>query len=109
MRVIPDLSISPEKVFFVISKSRRSDSEAGGDGVVLDFGDDDMSYGRGGRGETPPTVRSSRASSALSMLTSRSISWRWPGSAAATVISRRVALMPDAASASVKEKLQWTS
>lgn len=51
MRVIPNLSISPEKVFFVISKSRRSDSEAAGSGVALDFGDDDMGYGRGGRGE----------------------------------------------------------
>ena len=52
MRVIPNLSISPEKVFFVISKSRRSDSEAAGSGVIPDSGDDDMSYGRGGRGET---------------------------------------------------------
>jgi hypothetical protein len=51
MRKIPDLSISPEKIFFVISKSRQSDSEAGGGGVILDSGDDDMSYGRGGRGE----------------------------------------------------------
>lgn len=46
MLAIPNLSISPEKVFFVISKSRRSDSEAAG-GVVLDTGDDDISYGRG--------------------------------------------------------------
>lgn len=52
MRVIPNLSISPEKVFFVISKSRRSDSEAAGNGVILESGDDDMSFGRGGRGET---------------------------------------------------------
>jgi len=51
MRTIPNLSISPEKVFFVISKARRSDSEAGGGGVILDSGDDDMSYGRSGRGE----------------------------------------------------------
>ena len=51
MRKIPDLSISPEKIFFVISKSRQSDSEAGGGGVILDSGDDDMSYGGGGRGE----------------------------------------------------------
>jgi len=48
MPVIPNLSISPAKVFFVISKSRRSDSEAAGGGVIVDFGDDDLSYGRGG-------------------------------------------------------------
>jgi len=51
MRTIPNLSISPEKVFFIISKSRQFDSETGGGGVILDSGDDDMSYGRGGRGE----------------------------------------------------------
>lgn len=51
MRKIPDLLISPEKVFFVISKSRQSDSEAAGGGIIGDSGDDDMSYGRGGRGE----------------------------------------------------------
>ena len=50
MRTIPNLSISPEKVFFIISKSRQFDSETGGGGVILDSGDDDMSYGRGGRG-----------------------------------------------------------
>lgn len=49
MRKIPDLSISPEKVFFIISKSRQSDSEASGS-VIPDFGDDDASYGRRGRG-----------------------------------------------------------
>src|SRR6516225_11828055 len=51
MRTIPNLSISPEKVFFIISKSRQFESETGGGGVILDSGDDDMSYGRGGRGE----------------------------------------------------------
>src|SRR5512143_924047 len=51
MRTIPNLSISPEKVFFIITKSRQSESETGGGGVILDTGDDDMSYGRGGRGE----------------------------------------------------------
>jgi hypothetical protein len=51
MRTIPNLSISPEKVFFIISKSRQFESETGGGGVSLDSGDDDMSYGRGGRGE----------------------------------------------------------
>lgn len=51
MTTIPNLSISPEKVFFIISKSRQSDSGAAAGGVILDSGDDDMSYGRGGRGE----------------------------------------------------------
>ena len=51
MTTIPNLSISPEKVFFVISKSRQSDSGAAGGGVILESGDDDLSYGRGGRGE----------------------------------------------------------
>ena len=51
MRSIPNLSISPEKVFSIISKSRQSDSEAGGGGVILDSADDDMSYGRAGRGD----------------------------------------------------------
>ncbi len=50
MRKIPDLSISPEKVFFIISKSRQSDSEASGAGVISQSGDDDVSYGRRGRG-----------------------------------------------------------
>lgn len=50
MRKIPDLSISPEKIFFIISKSRQSDSDAAGGGIIRDSGDDDMSYGRGGRG-----------------------------------------------------------
>lgn len=49
MRTIPNLSISPEKVFFIISKSRQFESETGGGGVSLDSGDDDMSYG--GRGD----------------------------------------------------------
>jgi len=51
MRKIPDLSISPEKVFFIISKSRQTDSGESGGGVIHESGDDDMSYGRGGRGE----------------------------------------------------------
>lgn len=51
MTTIPNLSISSEKVFFVISKSRQSDSGAAGGGVILESGDDDLSYGRGGRGE----------------------------------------------------------
>jgi len=48
---IPNLSISPEKVFFVISKSRQLENEMGGSGVILDSGDNDLSYGSIGRGE----------------------------------------------------------
>ncbi|WFU38051.1 DUF3775 domain-containing protein [Bradyrhizobium sp. CB82] len=51
MPAIPNLAISPEKVFFIIAKSRQSDSGADGGGVILDSGDDDMSYGRSGRGD----------------------------------------------------------
>lgn len=51
MRTVPTLSISPEKVFFIVSKSRQAESDSGGGGVILDSGDDDKSYGRGGRGE----------------------------------------------------------
>lgn len=50
MRTAPNLSISPEKVFFIIAKARQSDSDAGG-GVILGAGDDDLSYGPRGRGE----------------------------------------------------------
>ena len=30
MRKVPNLSISPEKVFFIVAKARRSDGEAAG-------------------------------------------------------------------------------
>src|SRR6266567_2443472 len=41
MRKVPNLSISPEKVFFVIAKSRQSDSNANDSDLVADP-DDDM-------------------------------------------------------------------
>ena len=41
MRKVPNLSISPEKVFFIITKSRQSDSSANESDLVADP-DDDM-------------------------------------------------------------------
>lgn len=40
MRKVPNLSISPEKVFFIITKSRQSDSSATGSGSGSDSSDD---------------------------------------------------------------------
>lgn len=40
MRKIPNLSISPEKVFFIVAKVRRSDGEAAGLDLASDAGDD---------------------------------------------------------------------
>jgi hypothetical protein len=37
---VPNLSISPEKVFFIISKARQFDVNAGGSDLVSDSGDD---------------------------------------------------------------------
>ena len=45
MRKIPSLSISPEKVFFIIAKARRSDSKLTESDLVTDLSDDDTSYG----------------------------------------------------------------
>lgn len=42
MRKIPNLSISPEKVFFIIAKARRSDSKATESEMVTDLSDDDI-------------------------------------------------------------------
>ena len=41
MRKVPNLSISPEKVFFIIAKSRQSDSNTNGSDLVA-APDDDM-------------------------------------------------------------------
>lgn len=41
MRKVPNLSISPEKVFFIIAKSRQSDSNANEPDLAADL-DDDM-------------------------------------------------------------------
>jgi uncharacterized protein DUF3775 len=45
MRKVPDLSISPEKVFFIIAKARRSDSKAAESDLVTDLSDDDATFG----------------------------------------------------------------
>jgi hypothetical protein len=45
MRKVPNLSISPEKVFFIVTKARQSDSKATESELATDLSDDDMSYG----------------------------------------------------------------
>jgi Protein of unknown function (DUF3775) len=45
MRKFPNLSISPEKAFFIVAKSRQSDSKATESDLVTDLSDDDTSYG----------------------------------------------------------------
>lgn len=42
MRKIPNLSISPEKVFFIITKSRQSDIKATESDLTSDLSDDDV-------------------------------------------------------------------
>ena len=45
MRKVPNLSISPEKVFFIVAKARQSDSKATESDLATDLSDDDRSYG----------------------------------------------------------------
>ncbi|MGZ3285128.1 MAG: DUF3775 domain-containing protein [Xanthobacteraceae bacterium] len=45
MRKIPNLSISPEKAFFIVAKARQSDSKATESDMGTDLSDDDTSYG----------------------------------------------------------------
>ena len=45
MRKVPNLSISPEKAFFIITKARQSDSKAVESDLVTDLSDDDASFG----------------------------------------------------------------
>ena len=45
MRKIPNLSISPEKAFFIVAKARQSDSKATESDLVTDVSDDDTTYG----------------------------------------------------------------
>jgi len=45
MRKVPNLSISPEKVFFIVAKARQSDSKATESDLPTDLSDDDSSYG----------------------------------------------------------------
>jgi hypothetical protein len=51
MRKVPNMSISPEKVFFIVSKARQSDIKASGSEFASDFRDDDMGHGIEGRDE----------------------------------------------------------
>ena len=45
MRKVPNLSISPEKVFFIVTKARQSDSKATESDLATDLSDDDRSFG----------------------------------------------------------------
>jgi Protein of unknown function (DUF3775) len=45
MRKIPNLSISPEKVFFIVAKARQTDNKADEADLVTDLDDDDATFG----------------------------------------------------------------
>jgi hypothetical protein len=45
MRNIPDLSISPEKVFFIVARARQFDIKATETDLASDSSDDGMAYG----------------------------------------------------------------
>jgi hypothetical protein len=45
MRKIPNLSISAEKVFFIVAKARQTDSKASESDLVTDLSDDDATFG----------------------------------------------------------------
>jgi hypothetical protein len=45
MRKVPDLSISPEKVFFIVAKSRQFDSKVTESDLASDLSDDDATFG----------------------------------------------------------------
>ena len=45
MRKVPNLSISPEKVFFIVAKARQTDSKASESDLVTDSSDDDSTFG----------------------------------------------------------------
>src|ERR1700760_212332 len=49
MENAPNLSISPEKVFFIISKARQSDIESSEPDLLSDLTDDDADNGGSGR------------------------------------------------------------
>jgi hypothetical protein len=51
MRKVPNLSISPEKAFFIVAKARQSDSNAAESDVVTDLNDDDATYGLADHGK----------------------------------------------------------
>jgi Protein of unknown function (DUF3775) len=50
MQTIPNLSISPEKVAFVVAKVRQSEMESTEPELLADLTDDDTVHGGGGRG-----------------------------------------------------------
>jgi Protein of unknown function (DUF3775) len=50
MEKVPNLSISPEKVFFITSKARQSDIEATEPELIADLADDDADNGTRGSG-----------------------------------------------------------
>ncbi len=45
MRKVPNLSISPEKVFFIVAKSRQFDSKVTELDLASDLSDDDATFG----------------------------------------------------------------
>ena len=45
MRKVPNLSISPEKAFFIVAKARQTDNKATESDLVTDLGDDDAVFG----------------------------------------------------------------
>jgi Protein of unknown function (DUF3775) len=49
MSKVPNLSISPEKVFFIVSKARQFEMEASEPDLISDLEDDDAGEGRVGR------------------------------------------------------------
>jgi hypothetical protein len=49
MSKVPNIAISPEKVFFIISKAHQSDMEAAEPDLMADFEDDDAGEGRVGK------------------------------------------------------------
>jgi hypothetical protein len=59
MKKMPNLSISPEKVFFIVAKSRQAESSAAGLDQEADNGDDQPEdhRGRSGRAELAGFIR----------------------------------------------------
>jgi Protein of unknown function (DUF3775) len=49
MSKVPNIAISPEKVFFIVSKAHQSDMEAAEPDLMADFEDDDAGEGRVGK------------------------------------------------------------
>jgi hypothetical protein len=78
MRKVPNLSISPEKAFFIIAKARQSDSEARGAGSAS-ASDDDMP-----EDHSKDTDRSELSGFIRGLNVALSL---WCGSAAVTAIS----------------------